>query len=130
MILWSTALEYPTKEVSINILPVCKFGCACVQSFTILFFYLYLLQHIKPYSGWAFLRLGANRSPLPKICHLYPVMMKSGTVRLKPNEIPKNLRITWHTSSNLLISAFFHWKLANFAISTEADVDFILIHNL
>ena len=37
---------------------------------------------------------GANRSPLPKICHLYPVMMKSGTVRLKPNEIPKNLRIT------------------------------------
>ena len=40
--------------------------------------------YYQPYSGWAFSGLltdeGAKRSPLPKICYIYPTMMKLGTV--------------------------------------------------
>ena len=40
----------------------------------------------QPYSGWAFSGLltdgggGQKGHPLPKICHIYPTMMKLGTV--------------------------------------------------
>ena len=46
-----------------------------------------------------------------------------------PKEDPKNIWITWQTSWFLLISAFFHWKSANFAISKSTDIDYILIHS-
>ena len=46
-----------------------------------------------------------------------------------PKEDPKNIQITWHAPWTLLTSAFFHRKLANFAISRNIDVQCILIHN-
>ena len=46
-----------------------------------------------------------------------------------PKEDPKNIWITWHTRWVLLISAFFHRRSANFAISRNSDVDCILMRN-
>ena len=50
--------------------------------------------YIEPYSGWAFSGLltdggGPKRSPLPKICHIYPTKMKLGTVIPYPMKIQK-----------------------------------------
>ena len=70
-----------------------------------------------------------NRLPLPKICHTYPTMMKLGAVILLPKEDSKSIWITWHTSWLLLILAFFLQKSANFVISRNTDIDYILIHN-
>ena len=46
-----------------------------------------------------------------------------------PKEDPKYMWITWHISWVLLASSFFYWKLANFAISRNTDIDWIFIHN-
>ena len=46
-----------------------------------------------------------------------------------PKEDPKSIWITWHTSWVPLILAFFHQKSAKFAISRNADIDCIVIHN-
>ena len=46
-----------------------------------------------------------------------------------PKEDPKNIWITWHTPWILLTSALFHWKLANYVISVNKDIDCILVHN-
>ena len=71
---------------------------------------------------------GAEKPLLPKICHAYPKMMKLDSYTL-PIDHPKNMSITWHTPWVLLTSAIFHWKSANFVISRNTDIDFILIHN-
>ena len=46
-----------------------------------------------------------------------------------PKEDPKNIKIAWHILQVLLTSAFFHQKSANFAISRNTDIDYILIHS-
>ena len=46
-----------------------------------------------------------------------------------PKEYAKNVWTTWHTTWALLTPAFFHRKLANFAISRNTDIDCNLIHN-
>ena len=46
-----------------------------------------------------------------------------------PKENPKNIWNTWHTPWDLVISAFFHKKLAMFATSRNTDIDCILIRN-
>ena len=78
----------------------------------------------KPYSGWGFLGLltdegtkappphgwggGRQKTPLLKICHTYPTMIKLlGTVISYLKKIQKNIWITWHTLWVLLTSAFF-----------------------
>ena len=71
---------------------------------------------------------GAKRTPLPKICHTYPTMMKLGNCTLR-KEVPKNTWITWHKPWVLLTSAFLHWKSADFALSRNTDIDCILIHS-
>ena len=74
--------------------------------------------------GW-----GAQKGPIPKICHIYLTMMKLGTVIPYLKKIQKNKYITWHTHWVLLSSAFFHWKLTIFVISRNTDIDCILIYN-
>ena len=70
-----------------------------------------------------------HKSPLPKICHTNPTMMKLGTV------IPylKKIQEIYESCSTphwiLLTSAFFHWKPENFVMSRNTDKDCILIHN-
>ena len=66
--------------------------------------------------------------PLPKICHISynDETWHSDTLH---KEDPKNIWITWHTPWILLTSAFFHRKSANFAISRNTDIDWILVHN-
>ena len=61
---------------------------------------------------------GAKSSPLPKICHTYPTMMKFYSYTLP-----------WHTLWVLLTSAFFHRGSVNFGITKNADIDCILVHN-
>ena len=73
--------------------------------------------------GWE-----GKKAPFRKICHTYSKMMKLNTDIPYLNEIQK-ICITWHTPSFLLISLFFHRKSANFAISCNADIDCIFIHN-
>ena len=46
-----------------------------------------------------------------------------------PKEDPRNTWIMWHTPWVLLTSPFFHRKSTNFAISRNADIDCILMHN-
>ena len=71
----------------------------------------YQWQRHQPYLGWAFLRLltdrGLKGSPIPKICHIYPAMMKLGTDIPYINEIQKYIN---HTANPLIsadISIFF-----------------------
>ena len=49
--------------------------------------------------------VGAKTSPFPKICHLYPTMMKLATVI--PYLKQKKISMTWHTSWVQLTSPFF-----------------------
>ena len=46
-----------------------------------------------------------------------------------PKEDLKNIWITWHALWILLTSGFFHCKSANFAISRNTDIYWILKHN-
>ena len=51
---------------------------------------------------------GRQKTPLLKICHTYPTMIKLlGTVISYLKKIQKNIWITWHTLWVLLMSAFF-----------------------
>ena len=59
-----------------------------------------------------------KRFPFPKICHTYPTIMKTDTLPKEDPEISK----VWA----LMISAFFHRKPANFAISINTDIEWIL----
>ena len=46
-----------------------------------------------------------------------------------PKEDPKKIWITWYTLWVLLVSAIFHRKSVNFAISRNTEIDCILIHS-
>ena len=72
--------------------------------------------------------VGTNTPLLPKICHIYPTMMKLGSY-ISPKEDPKNIWITWYTPWVRLTSVFFRQRSANFAMSGNADIDCILIKN-
>ena len=76
----------------------------------------------------SFYQKAPSPSPLPKICHTHPTMMKLGSYTL-PKKEPKNIWITWYTPCVVLTSAFFHQKSANFAISKNTDFYCILAHN-
>ena len=56
------------------------------------------------------------------LCHSHPTMMKLGTITSYPKKIQK------YESKILLTLAFFHQRSAYFAISTNTDIDCILIH--
>ena len=71
---------------------------------------------------------GGKKAHPPIISHIYPAMMKLSSYTL-PKEDPKILWITWHTLLLLLTSIFFNWKYANFAISRNTVIDYILIPN-
>ena len=89
------------------------------------FFNLILLLFI--YLIWE----GDQKSPpFPKICHTYPTKIKLGPVIPCLKKIQKKCmnRVT-HTSSSAEISIFFQQKSANFAISNNTDVGYILVHN-
>ena len=72
---------------------------------------------------------GGKKAPFPKIWHIYPAMMKLGTVI--PCQRRKYLaqKIKRNTPWNLLKSVIFHQKSANFIILQNADIDCILVHN-
>ena len=71
---------------------------------------------------------GPKRSPLPKICHTYPTMMKPGTIIPYQKKIQKYMNHVTHPMSSADIN-IFHRKSANFAISRNTEIDCILIHN-
>ena len=66
--------------------------------------------------------------PSPKLSHLSynDEIWHSCTL---PKGDPKKIWITWYTPSVLLVSATFHRKSANFAISRNIEIDCILIHS-
>ena len=71
---------------------------------------------------------GAKSSPLPKICHIYPTMMKLGAV------IPYLMKIqkiyeSRDTPLNSAEICDFHPKSANFATPRNTDIHCILIHD-
>ena len=49
---------------------------------------------------------GGKKTPLPKICHRYPTMMKLDAVKPYLKQIQK-IYLSWHTPCVLLTSAFF-----------------------
>ena len=114
---------------------VCIFVCAYnrQQRKCYVFVNYHVSVSFQLYSRWAFSecsRTGQeHKSPLPKICHTNPTMIKLGTV------IPylKKIQEIYESCSTshwiLLTSAFFHWKPANFVMSRNIDKDCILIHN-
>ena len=53
--------------------------------------------------GWAG---EAKRSPLPKICHTYPTMMRPGTVVLNVKKIKKYMSYVTHHLSSAVVSFF------------------------
>ena len=73
-------------------------------------FNLFRLGFFRAAHGWG----AKSHSPLPKICHTYPTMMKRGTVMPYLKKIQKIF---------LLTSAFIQQKSVNFAISRCADID-------
>ena len=58
---------------------------------------------------------------LPKICHIYPTMMKLGTVILNLKKIQK-IYESCDTPLEFLTLAVFHRKSANFDISRNTDI--------
>ena len=99
------------------------------------FFTVCFSSHFNPIQDGLFrgsLRIGRTKDPPPrprKICHTYHTMIKLGTVIPYLKKI-KNIWITVHTHWVPLTSAFFHRKSANFAISRNTCIDYILIQNL
>ena len=66
----------------------------------------------------------------PQICHTYPTMQWWNLAQVPlPKEDSKNVWITWHTPCIMLTSLFFLRISANFVISRNKDIDYILIHN-
>ena len=77
--------------------------------------------------GWV-----AKNIPLPKLCLTYPAMMKLSTAwhSFTAAKGDEKIYASLDTPlSILLILAFFHRKSANFAISINKDINYILIHN-
>ena len=75
-------------------------------------------------------RRGAFLAPLPKICHLYPTMMKLGTVKPYLKKIQKIYMNHMIHNLNFADIGIFHQKSANFATSRNTDLDCIfMIHN-
>ena len=74
--------------------------------------------------GWGW----AKPPPLPKIFHIYPAMMKLGTVipYLKKIQRIYESRDTHLSSAGISI---FHRKSADFVILRNTDIDCILVHN-
>ena len=70
-----------------------------------------------------------RKVPHSKICHTCPTKIKFDTVQYYLKKIQKNIYNTWHTPWVLLASEFFQWRSANFAISRNANIDCILVHN-
>ena len=60
--------------------------------------------------------------PLHKFCYMYPKMMKLGTVIPYLKKSKKYTNPVTHSLSSPDIS-IFHWKLVNFAISRNTDID-------
>ena len=91
-----------------------------------------------PYSGWVFLRLltdggGPKRSPLPKIYHTYPRMIKIGAVILYLKKIQKKkdsrdtpLEFCWHQHFLLEISTLCYIKKYRFRLHFDALFQFLL----
>ena len=65
--------------------------------------------------------------PVPNICHTHPTMVKLDTLILYLKKIKKYINHVTHPLSSADISIFC-WKSANFSISWNTDIDFILIH--
>ena len=74
--------------------------------------------------GWG----GAKSSPLPKICHIYPTMMKLGAVIPYLMKI-QNIYESRDTPLNSAEICDFHPKSANFATPRNTDIHCILVHN-
>ena len=69
---------------------------------------------------------GVPENPLlPKICHMYPTMMKLGTVIPYLTTIRKTHKS--HEPRVLLTSAFFHQKSTTFVMSKNTFIDCILM---
>ena len=66
---------------------------------------------------------GAKRSPPPSLKSVTHMLHLAHSYTL-PKEDPKN--IYQYINHDISI---FHWKSANFAISRNIDIDFILIYN-
>ena len=65
---------------------------------------------------------------LPKICYIYPIMVKLGSVIPYLNEI----HIIYESRDTPLSSAdisIFSTEISNFVISRNTDIDCILVHN-
>ena len=71
---------------------------------------------------------GGKKTPLPKICHTYPAMMKLGPVIPYIKKIQKYINHVANSLSSADIN-IFHWKSENFAISRNEDIDCILMNN-
>ena len=71
--------------------------------------------------GWGW----GKKAPFPKICHIYPTMMKLGTVIPYPKKIQK----IYESRDTPLEFCIFYQKSANFTISRNTDIDCILIDN-
>ena len=86
------------------------------------------LNSIQDGHFWGCSRMGNKKTLLPKICHTYYTMMKLGTVIPYLKKIQKIHKsrdtppdFCWHQH-------FFHRKLANFVISRNTGIDWILVH--
>ena len=85
------------------------------------------------YSGSAFLGLLTNRgggknTPLPKICHTYPKVMKFGTVITYLKKIKKHMNNVTNPLSSADISIFSP-EISKLCYIRNANKDCILIHN-
>ena len=71
----------------------------------------------------------AKKLPLPKICHTYSTMMKLGTLIPYLKKFKKYInQVMHHPLSSADSSIFFPPKSANFAMSSNTDIEFVLIH--
>ena len=69
---------------------------------------------------------GGKRSPLPKICHTYPTMIKLDTVIPYLKKIQK---IYGSRDTRLDFCWQHHFFTENWQISRNTDIDCILVHN-
>ena len=94
------------------------------QVFSFHFFICLIFQSYSGWSFWGWSRMGGW-------WHLSHISHKDETWHnyTWPKEDPRKTWITWHTSSVLLTSALMHRKSANFAISENAGIDCISVHN-
>ena len=86
------------------------------------------LNPIQDGHFWGCSRMGNKKTLLPKICHTYSTMMKLGTVIPYLKKIQKICKSRDTPPRLLLTSAFFDRKSANFVISRNTGIDWILVH--